>query len=171
MRGVGSSRCGLTELNRLAAPHVASWQQGPITAVDPTGSDRKGCRMWIFHRPPGRARHDAPHDTDTIHAGGVSVRTEHHTGLDRAAVIRNSDARGRRTWSRAIRDHVGRVPQAVDGPTPAEFLSAEQLLARLRPWVVTRDSIEPDTPAGTPTPVSSHPACARSSPWIWTTVC
>jgi hypothetical protein len=101
--------------------------------------------MWIFHRPPGHARHDAPLDTGTIHAGGVSVRTEHHTGLDRAAGIRNSEARGRRTWSRAIHDHVGNVPQAVDGPPPAEFLSAEQLLARLRPWVVTRDSIEPDT--------------------------
>lgn len=127
--------------------------------------------MWIFQRSPKRDRRDAPRDAEygffsvdeaayfrahvreafaehglevNVHNSTVSDSAGRRFGLGNIAAICHHDARGRRWWPGAIRAHVGRVLRTVDGPSPLQSLASEELLARLRPWVVTQDIIEPD---------------------------
>ncbi|WP_328770509.1 hypothetical protein [Streptomyces sp. NBC_00286] len=127
--------------------------------------------MRILPPAPRRDRHDAPRDPEygffsldegahfraqvreafaehglevTVHAGAVSDSAGRHFGMANLAAICHNDVRGRKRWPKVIREHVGRLLQVVDGPSPLETFAPEQLLARLRPWVVTQDVIEPD---------------------------
>jgi hypothetical protein len=127
--------------------------------------------MWIFHRSPERDRRDASRDAEygffsvdegahfraqvreafaeqglevTLHGGAVSDSAGRRFGLGNLAAICHNDPRGRRWWPQLIRGHVARLVRVSDGPSPLESLTAEQLLARLRPWVVARDIIQPN---------------------------
>ncbi|MFC9844392.1 hypothetical protein ACFWFF_03725 [Streptomyces sp. NPDC060223] len=80
----------------------------------------------------------------TLHAGAVSDSAGRRFGLGNIAAICHNDPRGRSWWPQLIRGHVGRLVRVLDGPSPLDRLTAGQLLARLRPWVVARDVIEPN---------------------------
>ncbi|MEV7345449.1 hypothetical protein [Streptomyces sp. NPDC093544] len=127
--------------------------------------------MWIFRRSPERDRRDVSRDTEygffsvdeaahfraqvreafaeqglevTLHAGAVSDSAGRQFGLGNIAAICHNDPRGRRWWPQLIRGHVGRLVRVLDGPSPLDLLTADQILARLRPWVVARDIVEPN---------------------------
>ncbi|MBC7273864.1 MAG: hypothetical protein H5T76_35050 [Streptomyces sp.] len=127
--------------------------------------------MWTHRRPRGRDERTAPRDTTygflsldegayfrsqvreafaerglevTIHATEVSDSAGRHFALTDLAAVCHHDAGGRGRWPRVIRDHVDRVLRVADGPSPLDSLPHEELLTRLRPWVVTPGVLTPD---------------------------
>ncbi|MFD5627461.1 MULTISPECIES: hypothetical protein [unclassified Streptomyces] len=83
----------------------------------------------------------------TLLAGAVSDSAGRRFGLGNIAAICHNDPRGPRWWPQLIRGHIGRLVRVLDGPSPLDLMTADELLARLRPWVVARDFIEPNAAA------------------------
>jgi hypothetical protein len=81
----------------------------------------------------------------TVHAGTVSDDAGRQFGLHNLAALCYHEPRGRKSWPQLIRRHVSLLMRVIDGPSPLESLAPDQLLARLRPWVIARDFLEPDT--------------------------
>ncbi|MFD7919364.1 hypothetical protein ACFV3R_09085 [Streptomyces sp. NPDC059740] len=77
----------------------------------------------------------------TVYAGVVVDSAGRRFGLGNLAAVCHGDRRGERSWPAVIRDHVGKVLRAVDGPDPMATLDADQVRARLYPRVVSEDTL------------------------------
>lgn len=127
--------------------------------------------MSIFPRVPRRDPRDAPRDPEygflsvdegslfrsqvraafaerglevTLGPGVAGDSSGRHFGLTHLASLCHHEPGGRKRWPRLIRGHVDALLRTVDGPSPLEALTPNQLRARLHPWVVTEDVIGPD---------------------------
>ncbi|NBM16852.1 hypothetical protein [Streptomyces sp. GC420] len=125
--------------------------------------------MGIFRRGPKRDSRETPRDPEygffsveegrlfrsqvraafaehglevTVYADMVTDDSDRQFGLASLAAVCHNDTRGAKAWPGLVRDHVGMVLRAMDGPPPLETLPAEQIRAQLYPRVITEDMIE-----------------------------